>query len=66
MSYNLDNDYLQTDDSIDIDFGVILNGMEGADLWNDLDEEMAVYDASTPEFIRDHDAASVFGGSADV
>lgn len=66
MNYNLDNEHLQMDDTIYIDFGVILNGMEGADLLNDFDEEMAAYDASTPAFIRQLDIDNVTGSSADV
>lgn len=66
MSYNLDSEHLQMDDSTDIDLGKILNGMEGADLWNYFDEEMAGYDAAVPAFIRQHDFDNVLGGAVDV
>ncbi len=66
MNYNLDNEHMPIDGSIDFNFDAILTDLEGADLWNDLDEEIPAYDASTPDFIRRHDLVNILGGAVDV
>ena len=66
MNYNLDNDHLRADGFDDIEFGAILNDMNDVDLWNDFNEETAIYDASTPGFIPQHDLANILESSLDI
>lgn len=66
MNYNLDCQHLQIDDATDIDFDVILKGMEGNDLWSEFGEEVTVYDAFTPVLIRRQDLDNLLRGALNV
>ena len=56
MDYSFDNKHVRSDDSIDVDLGVILIGMEDADSWDDVDLGL-----DTPEFIQQHDLGNMLG-----
>lgn len=66
MNYDPDNRHLRAADSSDVDLGDRFMGREYAEYESGCRFELAVCDASTPDFTQQRDLVNILGGSSDV